>query len=165
MSTIIKHKESERSTNPETVVFSGSSTDLNAMTDNQGIESDTIDNGVDGDEVDLFGDFELDASFQGTISDGATMDFYIVPTADGTNFATTTEGTSGAWEVPDHLYAGSFVFIAATSGEQIRVVVQDVPLPPQDFRVFLVNDTGQTTSADTNNIMKIYFHSLQSQDL
>jgi hypothetical protein len=74
---------------------------------------------------------------------GVTLELYLVPAADGTNFDdadTTTPYISSAY------YAGNFVVTKAQTAAQ-RMSIRGIPLEARLYRVYLWNKAAQTLSA------------------
>ena len=72
----------------------------------------------------------------------ATIDLFLVPSRDGTNFATaSTSGVS-----PNH-YKGSFAPEVSGNVTRWRMVIDGIPLLPVPYRAWIRNNTGQTLSS------------------
>jgi hypothetical protein len=132
---------SSRGTNPVSVL----STALNALANGAGVLSGVISNTT---ERDLFADFELFVGFASAPTALTIVELYIVPTVDGANYDDTT-GTVP----PTNGWGDVFPVRAQTAGHYL--IVRGMELPPQDFKVFLRNSTGQAFAA-TLNTLKAY---------
>lgn len=98
-------------------------------------------------ELDLYGDFTCFLNTQGTArSAGARVDLYILPRSDGTNFP---YGGDSLDPSPNH-WVASFVFDATVTARYD--VVRGVLLPPCDFHVLVMNETGQILAATGNTL-------------
>lgn len=93
--------------------------------------------------LDLFMDLELYVHTQGSArSAGATVEVYILPTVDGTNYADATYGNP-------ELVAVFPLDAATTARYGIR---RDIPIPPGSFKLALYNRTGQAFAATTSTL-------------
>jgi len=112
--------------------------------------SSAIDNTTN---LDLFIDFELALAVQGSSrSAGATCTVYIAPSLDG--------GST----YPDILSStceslATFYFDAATTARTLVRINRDIP--PGLFKLFLVNNTGQTLNA-SGNTLRYRTHSINN---
>jgi len=104
-----------------------------------------LDNRSAGNAAENFwGNFELKAGFapaDGIV--GKTVDLYLVPALDGTNFADVDTTTPTA---PPTCYAGSFVIALSQTAAQ-RLPLVGVPLQPLLYKAYLFNNSGQPMSA------------------
>src|SRR5688572_13805714 len=121
----MQQKPSTRTTNP-VPVFTGNA--LDGLATNAGAVTAGIVDNID--ELDLFGDFELNVTFAAAPTDGQQIELYLVTSIDGTNFATHTTGASAIG--PKTGYAGSF--IVTGTGTAQRLPLNDVELPIRDFK-------------------------------
>lgn len=132
------------------------STELNSLSDGSNKLGAKVDNVADG-ENELFAALELYLATQGSARDsGATVDVYLLPSVDDTNFCYGSDSV----DPPASAYIGSFVLDAATTARY--VTLHNIPLPPLDFKLLLVNNTGQAF-ASSGNTLKYRLHSLESQ--
>lgn len=130
-------------------------TELNSLADgDNAITGTAISNDAAG-ELDLYGNFKLYLATQGSARDsGAYVSMYILPEVD-TDYA-----YGGASPDPAaNLLAGNFLFDAATTAR--HAILRDVLLPPTDFHVVLINETGQAL-ASTGNTLELERYNLQS---
>ena len=103
----------------------------------------------------LFGTFELVVSFGTAPSAGKTVDLYLLPTLDGTNFV-----DGGGSAAPGGAsYVGSFVVRGVTGAQ--RLALPNLPLPATDFKALLINNAGQTFAA-SGNTLKLVAHSYET---
>ena len=97
-------------------------------------------------ERDLFAKFRLHIAAQAAArSTGARVDLYLLP-EENTTFA---YGGDALDPSPAH-FAGSFHFDAATTARDD--VIENIILPPGDFHVLLINETGQAFAATGNTL-------------
>jgi hypothetical protein len=89
--------------------------------------------------------FELKCGF-GSASGivGKTVDLYLVPALDGTNFA---DVDTSAPTMPLNNYVGSFTIVMNQTSVQ-RLTLIGVPVQPLLYKGYLVNNSGQTLSAN-----------------
>lgn len=118
------------------------STELNSLANNANtVASAAIDNTS---SLTMFLDLELYVAAQAVArSAGATVEVYLTPALDGTNYADANETTA-------ELIA-SFPLDGATTAR--RCVRRDVPIPPGVYKVFARNRTGQSLAASGNTIV------------
>lgn len=104
----------------------------------------------------LFGYFELNATFGVAPTAGNTVDLYLVPASDGTNYADNTSGASGTTSA--NYYVGSFPLRAVTTAQKIGLTGPSgsgpIWLPPLPFKAFVVNKGGQALGA-TGHTLKM----------
>jgi len=120
-----------------------------------GAISDKIDHDpVQAAEGSMLGDIELLINF--ATAPTAYIACYVIRTVDGTNFEKTTAGTTEF--VNPQTFVGNFVFDLATGSQ--RAIIRGVVLPPDDFKLFVVNNSGQ--AADSGAVIRIKFYTPQS---
>lgn len=137
---------------PETIL----STELNSLANGANKITTTAISNDQSTELDMFADFELYIAAQGVARDaGAYVALYILPTVDGTNFA---YGGDSLDPDPNH-HRGNFVFDAATTARYD--VIEGIRLPPGDFHVLVMNETGQAF-ASSGNMLKMRRYNTQS---
>jgi hypothetical protein len=109
--------------------------------------------GVDNtSRLDFWADLELTIYFASAPTAGTTVDLYLLESADGTNYADGTAGSSPV-TVTSHLI-GSFPVRAVTTIQ--RVSLRGVPLPPLKFNIQLLNNTNQAFAAqNTGSRLKV----------
>ena len=122
-------------------------TELNALANNAGVTTATIENSS---TLDQYADFELVVTYGTAPVADTTVDLYIVRTVDGTNFedATATRPTSE--------FVGSFVLDAVTTAQ--RKIVRGVMLPPTSFKLLVVNKAGQAMAATGNTLRGDFYN-------
>lgn len=131
-------------------------TELNSLADGANKLGTKIDNVADG-EGELFLNLELYVAAQGSARKaGATVDVYVLPSVDDTNFCFGDDSV----DPPAHTCIGSFVLDAATTARYVTMV--NVPIPPLDFKLLCINNTGQAFAASAN-ALKYRLHSLETQ--
>lgn len=123
------------------------STDLNSLADGgNNITTSAVSNDQSA-ELDMYGDFTLYLATQGSARDGgARVDMYILPQSDGTNYPYGGDSLDPA----ANLFVGSFLFDAATNARY--AVIRGVLLPPMDFHVIVINETGQALAGSGNTL-------------
>lgn len=89
------------------------------------------------------GSFELNGGFGSAPTVGVTVDLYLVPALDGSNYAEVD--TTNHRLQADH-YVGSFVVLKSQTGSQ-RMTLSNIPLPHALFKAYLLNNAGQTLSS------------------
>lgn len=141
----VQWKLAPRSPNPATVLDTG----LNALANAAAATSATISNDQTT-ELDQYADFELAFTMNVAPTADRALSLYIVRSVDGTNFE---DGTAA--RPPRNGWAGAFPSAASTAAQ--RVVVSGVLLPPGDFRVLLVNETGQSLSASGHTLKMLAY--------
>lgn len=122
-------------------------TELNALANNAGVTTATIENNA---TLDQYADFELLATFGVAPVADTTVDLYLVRTVDGTNF----EDASATRPSPE--FVGSFVLDAVTTAQ--RKIVRGVMLPPTSFRLLIVNKAGQAMAATGNTLRGDFYN-------
>lgn len=126
------------------------STELNSLaTATDSAASAAIDNGTN---LDLYHDLTLTVAAQGVArTAGATVNVYLVPALDGTNYDDAISATAEQ--------VASFPLDAATTARQ--VTRRDIPVPPGLFKYVARNQTGQAFAA-TGNLVEWRAHSVQT---
>lgn len=121
-------------------------TGLNSLANGAGALSAAIDNDAD---LNLYIDIEVYVSGYGaSINKGVKFaDVYLVPTLDGTNYADTDSN------IPQARYlVGSVTKGTANGTGATREIVTGVPLPPRDYKIAVVNTSGQAWAATSNTV-------------
>lgn len=90
-----------------------------------------------------FADFELVVTYGTAPIAGQRVLLFILPSLDGTNFATSNI------EMLSNL-VGEFLLDDATTLQ--RLILRNIILPPVDFQVALYNDSGQAMAATANTL-------------
>lgn len=134
-----------------TVLSAGLGTELNALATGSGsAASAAIDNSTN---LDLFGDFVLDVTYGVNPTVGSTVDLYIIPSIDATNYGDYTSGASPF--APKEYLVKSFELKAATTAQ--KLIVRDVSLPKK-FKLAVINNAGQAMAASGNTVkFETYF--------
>ncbi len=124
------------------------STDLNALANGAGVLGTVavIDNTSN---LDLWADFQLDVDFVSSPTADTTVDLFLLPSLDGTNYA-----TAGGRLVP--YYVGGFM-MTATTAAQIASLTR-IPLIPGKFKPYLVNNSGQAFPATGTTVKYRSYH-------
>ena len=130
------------------------STELNSLANAAsalGSEYDNVTNNY------LFGVFELTVTFGTAPTAGKTVDLYIIPTADGTNYSTTITGAGGYAQ--SNSYAGSFPLQAVTTLQRLNLGGIGyrglLYLPPSKFKALLINNSGVAFPASGSTLKMI----------
>src|SRR5690349_11261384 len=132
---VTRWKPSARASQPLTVM----STDLNSLANNGAVLSAAISNDA-ADELDLYCAFELNVTFGSAPTENSLVELYIVWQIDGTNYETnSSEGR------PKNGYVGGFVVDNVTSAQRLNV--PHVLVPPLDFKIMVINKSGQAFPA------------------
>lgn len=91
-----------------------------------------------------FAMFELTVTFGSAPTAGRTVDLYIVPAVDGTNYATNVTGASG-YAQSTH-YAGSFPLQAVTTLQRLTIggsgMRGTLYIPPTKFKLYVLNNSA-----------------------
>ncbi len=82
---------------------------------------------------------------------GKTIDLYILPAIDGSTYP---EGTTSVSPSGTH-YVGSFIVRGVDTAQ--RLVLTNVPLPPTDFTVLIVNNSGVNFASSGNVLSMIVY--------
>lgn len=129
------------------------STELNSLANNAGALGTEYDNATN---QYLLGLFELNVTFGSAPTAGNTVDLYIIPAPDGTNYDDAVTGASGY--APSTCYAGGFPLRAVTTAQKVPLGVGlsgPVQLPPTKFKVFALNKSGVAFPASGSTIKMI----------
>jgi hypothetical protein len=121
-------------------------TELNALANDAGVVSGTITS-----TRDQHGDLELVATFASAPTADRAVDVYAVRTVDGTDFE-----DASASRPPASGYLGSFA--VNNVGTAQRLICAGVSLPVRDFKLLLVNKSGQAFTA-SGHTLKFYPYS------
>ena len=102
----------------------------------------------------LWAIFELNVTFGSAPSATGTIDLYIIPAPDGSNYDDAVTGASGA--APATSYVGGFPLRAVTSAQKIPIgAARRVDLPPVPFKVFVVNNSGQAFPSSGSTVKMV----------
>ena len=116
------------------------STEMNSLANNAAALGAEFDNSAG---LWLFGLFELNVTFGTGPTAGSTVDLYIIPAPDGTNYDDAVTGASGS--APATSYAGGFPLRNVTSAQKVPLgVVRRIELPPTKLKAFVINRSGQS---------------------
>lgn len=119
------------------------STELNSLASAAGAVSDVLTS-----DRKLYGDLELVVTFGTAPTDGSLVEVYVATRQDGTNFEDYATGASGYG--PRAGFVGGFPVRNVTTGQRIHL--RQVVLPPVDFRIYVLNRTGQSMAASGNTV-------------
>lgn len=132
-----------RASNPLTVF----STELDALANGAAVTSGVIDNRDEGDQ---FMDLELVWTANAVPTADRLVEVYLVRSIDGTNFE-----DGSATRPPANGYVGAFVTDAVAT--QQREFLGPISLPRHDFKLLLVNSTGQAFSASGHTLRALFY--------
>lgn len=104
--------------------------------------------------LDLYADFVLSVTFGTNPTANSTVDLYLLPAVDGTNYADAVVAATPA----KNMLVGSFYVRAVTTAQLIAIT--NVPIP-EKFKMMVINNTGQTMAASANTVKYQSWH-LQS---
>lgn len=93
----------------------------------------------------MFADFELNVTFGTGPTANTTVDLYIIPALDGTNY-----DTGDSTHVPPNGGIGSFMVFNSTSAQ--KLVLRGVMIPPCKFKLIAVNQTNQSFPASGSTV-------------
>lgn len=129
-------------------------TELNSLANNAlSSASSAQDNDTAGVRY-LYAQAEIYIAAQGTNrSSGAYLAIYIIPEVDGTNYGATTD------ECAENYYAGAVLVDDGALAARF-LIIDEVRLPPGDFKVALRNGTGQSL-ASSGNTVKLRAYSVE----
>jgi hypothetical protein len=100
--------------------------------------------------------FQLEATFGSAPTANSTIDLYIIPSYDGTNFTNAVTGVAGS--APVSSYVGGFPLSAVTTIQRIPLAVGlmgPIRLPPLKFKGFVVNKSGVGFPASGSTVKMI----------
>jgi hypothetical protein len=103
----------------------------------------------------LFGLFELNVTFGSAPTAGNTVDLFLVPAPDGTNY----DDGSGSVTPPITCYAGGFPLRAVTTAQKIPLggPLSLLWLPPLPFKVVVKNGSGQAFPASGSTLKMVAY--------
>lgn len=148
---VTRWKPSARASQPLTVM----STDLNSLANNGAVLATAISNDA-ADELDLYCDFELNVTFGTNPTENSLVELYLVRAIDGTNYETnSSEGR------PKNGYVGGFVVDNVTTAQ--RLTVPGVLVPPMDFKILVINKTGQAFPASGSTVKAFFYTTIADE--
>ena len=83
------------------------------------------------------------SGFGAAIKSLQTIDFYLSPSRDGTNYPS-VDVTNAS--LPPGAFKGSFVSTTSGNG-QYRMAIEGIPLLPVKYQGYIINNTGQTIAS------------------
>ena len=118
------------------------STELNSLANNAAaLGSVVFDNAAD---LWPFAQFELTVTFGSAPTANYTIDLYLIPSIDGTNYDDAVTGANGT--APATSYAGAFPLRAITTIQRVPLGIGGqagrIELPPSKFKILAVNKSG-----------------------
>lgn len=99
--------------------------------------------------LDLWADFVLDVTFASNPTAGSTIDLYLIPSVDGTNYADSAV-------LPASYLVGSFVLRAVSTAQKVALL--RVPLLPGKAKFAAVNNSGQAFPASGSTVKLRTYH-------
>lgn len=91
------------------------------------------------------------SGFGAAIFNNATLDFYLSPSRDGTNFGTiSTSGQSA------QSFRGSFTTPVSGNVSRLSMMIEGIPLLPDKYTGYLKNSTGQTLASGWSLFIDLY---------
>lgn len=133
-------------------ISSIATTELNSLANNAGVLGAEYDNSAG---LYMFGVFELNVTFGTNPTAGNTVDLYLIPAPDGTNYDDAVTGASGA--APITTYVGGFPVRAVTTAQKVPLGLglTLINLPPTKFKAFLLNKSGQAFPASGSTLKMV----------
>ena len=102
----------------------------------------------------LFLNAQLNVTFGSNPTANNTVDLYLIPSLDGTNY-------SDSASTPNQLYVGSFPLRAVTTAQKIALLPSGVPLGPFKYKPFIVNNAGVAFPA-SGSTLDVYRYNQQA---
>lgn len=128
------------------------STELNSLANaGTALGSTVLDNSTG---LYLFLNAQLNVTFGSAPTAGNTVDLYLVPSLDGTNYSDTAT-------TPNQLYAGSFPLRAVTTAQKVIMLPAGVMLGPFKYKPFIVNNSGVAFPA-SGSTLDVYRYNQQA---
>lgn len=129
-------------------------TELNSLANNAGALGVEYDNATN---LYIYGLLQVEVTFGTNPTAGSVLRLYLIPAPDGTNYTDNTTGASGY--APPPAFIGSFVLQAKTTIHRLSLMGTGpgglIPLPPTKFKVFLLNNSGQSFPASGSTLKMI----------
>jgi hypothetical protein len=97
--------------------------------------------------LNLWGDFWLSVTFGVAPTADTTVDLYIVPATDGSNY-----NDGGTSTQPVNFYRGSWSLRAVTAHS---LTIHGVMLPPVPFKIFIVNGSNQAFPGSGSTVQMV----------
>lgn len=128
------------------------STEANSLANAAGALGAEYDNATN---LYLFGLLELNVTFGSAPTAGNTVDAYLIPAPDGTNYDDAITGASGS--APISTFVGGFPLRAVTTAQKVPLGVglTVISLPPTKFKLFILNKSGQAFPASGTTIKMV----------
>lgn len=132
-------------------------TELNSLANGSAaIASTAYDNATN---LAMWATFELNVTYGTNPTAGSLVSLYLVPSADGTNYADATTGASPL--VSPAYYVGAFWLRAVTTAQRVALANSGpaglVALPGLKFKCYVINSSGQTMAASGNTLSMTTF--------
>lgn len=131
-------------------IVSALTTGLDSLANGSRAISSALDNDADASAKNLYGDLELVVRYGGGPPAAGTKvaEVYLLPTVDGTNYP---EGSTSVTPQKALLVATFESRVPSTSATE-RLVVFGITLPPRDYKLLLVNTSGQAYHTSGNTL-------------
>ena len=146
---IVQWRQSVRSSGPIWTLFT--SGEIDNVANSSGVLSSAISNDSTSDELDLYCDFALKVSFAAAPTENSLVEMYIVRSLDGSTFE-----DSSTEQRPAAGFVGGFIVDNSTAAQTLGIA--QVRLPPEDFKLYLFNNTGQAFSTNGTNVVTGLFY-------
>lgn len=132
-------------------------TELNSLANGSGaVASTPYDNASN---LALWASFELNVTYGTNPTAGSLVSLYLVPSADGTNYADATTGASPL--VSPAYYVGGFWLRAVTTAQRVGLASAGpgglVALPGLKFKCYVINSSGQAMAASGNTVSMVTY--------
>ena len=134
-------------------IVSLATTELNSLANTAGALGVEYDNSTN---LYISGVFELNVTFGSAPTAGNTVDLYLVPCPDGSNYDDAVTGASGS--APASCYAGGFPLRAVTTAQKVPLgvgIAGPIPLPACKFKAFLLNKSGVAFPASGSTVKMV----------
>lgn len=118
------------------------------------VSGDFYNNGVSGGPT-FYANFELLASASGwgaAVQSNQPVNFFMVPSLDGSNFPNVDTANAS---IPTTYFRSAFI-TAKSGNQQDRMAIEGVPLMPVRYRLYLINNTGQTLTSGWSLFLNNY---------
>lgn len=106
----------------------------------------------------MFGLFELNVTFGSAPTANSTVDLYLIPAPDGTNYDDAITGASGT--APITSFLGGFPLRAVTTAQKIPLgagLRGNIALPPTKFKLFAINRSGGAFPASGSSVKAVFY--------
>lgn len=101
----------------------------------------------------ILSSWEFNTNFHLSPTSGGTVDLYMVPTIDDTNYDT---GDAGV-DAPATTFMGSFPLVMIPNSGQ-RIPLLNIPTIPMSFKPLIKNSSGQTIPASSGTLTVRFYN-------